>query len=63
VSNPDLPNTKLNNARDIYYKQNEYTPSSKRPKAKVQITWREWWEARWKDDYDEYTERMGRKKG
>ena len=38
-------------ARYIYRKQGKSTPSGKH-------TWREWWQERFKQDFDDYVEQM-----
>jgi hypothetical protein len=43
--------TKYHAARYIYHKANKATPSGK-------YTWREWWEQKFSDGYDEYVERL-----
>ena len=47
----DYESTEYHAARYIYHKQGESTPSGK-------YTWREWWEKKFSDDYDDYVERL-----
>jgi len=56
---------KLSQARAIWHKLDEETPSSLRARDQGQnyrLTWREWWQQRWKCDYNAYVEEMSRRK-
>jgi len=56
---------KLSQARAIWHKLDEETPSSLRARDRGQnyrLTWREWWQQRWKCDYNAYVEEMSRRK-
>jgi hypothetical protein len=50
---------KLCAARYVYRKLDQITPSTANKRTKV--TWREWWEKRFKDDYIKYTTSMRKK--
>jgi ABC-type uncharacterized transport system permease subunit len=60
--NDEEAQKKLTSAREIYRRQNELTALSLEGKRKPPITWREWWEGRWGENYADYVRRMARER-
>lgn len=44
-------------ARYVYPRRRDLTPTSQKPEARVRITWKQWWEKKFGDNFDDYVKR------